>query len=69
MSTIYTTRQGEMLDHICHKFYGDESGTVEKVLEVNPGLADLGPILPPRTKITLPAIERDTSADLVTLWD
>ena len=42
----YRTKEGDMLDWICWKHYGQESGTVELVLTANPGLAANGPKLP-----------------------
>lgn len=70
MATIYTTMQGEMIDAICRRTYGDESRYVEAVLEANPGLAALGTPLPTGTKITLPDLVAATDVvPVVTLWD
>lgn len=32
---IYNTKDGDVLDDICYRFYGHLDGTVEKVLEAN----------------------------------
>ncbi len=70
MATIYTTIQGEMIDAICRRAYGDESGYVEAVLEANPGLAALAAPLPIGTKIALPDIVKaDDVVPVVSLWD
>ncbi|MRN66533.1 tail protein X [Brucella sp. 10RB9213] len=70
MARIYTTIQGEMVDAICRKIYGDESGYVEQVLEANPGLAALPHRLPVGTKISLPDLLRSTdAAPIIMLWD
>lgn len=70
MSTTYITQQGEMLDEICWRFYGVQSGAVEAVLVANPGLADLGEIIPINTTIMLPEITAPAPADQpVRLWD
>ncbi|MEL4069605.1 tail protein X [Ochrobactrum sp. GPK 3] len=70
MSRIYTTKQGEWLDMICRREYGDESGFVEQVLAVNPGLADLPPKLPLGTVIRLPELTRaDATPSVISLWD
>ena len=70
MATIYITRQNEMADAICRATYGDESGYVEAVLEANPGLAGLGPVLPIRTRIVLPDLPRAApERKIVSLWD
>jgi phage tail protein X len=31
----YTTKDGDMLDHICWKYYGNVKGAVEQVLQAN----------------------------------
>lgn len=70
MPQIYITRQNEMIDTICRRSYGDESGYVETVLDVNPGLAALGPVLPIMTKIVLPDLPRAApERKIVSLWD
>ena len=70
MATNYTTGQGEMIDAICRRVYGDESGYVEQVLEANPGLAALSAPLPIGTGILLPDIVRAADVvPVVSLWD
>ncbi len=39
MATILRTADGDLLDTLCHRHYGHLNGTVEAVLEANPGLA------------------------------
>lgn len=58
MSSEYITRQGDTLDYICWKFYDQQSGAVEVVLEANQNLADLGAILPAGLTIILPDIAK-----------
>ncbi|MGL6559592.1 tail protein X [Aeromonas dhakensis] len=41
----------------------------EQVLELNPGLAELGPILPTGTLITMPAAPTQAEQPLIQLWD
>ena len=66
--TVYVSIAGDVLDGICWRHYGRE-GTVETVLAANPGLEALGPVLPPGTRVTLPAIEPPTQVlDVVRLW-
>lgn len=70
MATVYTTQQGEMIDAICRRFYGDESGYVESVVEDNPGLAALPILLPIGTKIVMPDLPRaPAEREVVSLWD
>lgn len=70
MARLYTTRQHEMIDAICRRFYGDESGYVEHVLNANPGLAEMPSPLPIGTQIQLPEIQTAASAvAVINLWD
>lgn len=70
MATSYQTSQGDTLDFICWKFYRQQSGAVEAVLQANPGLADLGPVLPANTRITLPDLPKPaTEKQPIRLWD
>ena len=70
MSTTYRTSQGDTVDIICWRFYGQQSGAVEIVLAANPGLAGLGPVLPVDTQIVLPDLPRPASeARPIRLWD
>lgn len=57
-ATAYTTKDGDMLDAICHRHYGVTAGAVERVLAANRGLADLGPIYPAGIVIALPVIPK-----------
>ncbi|CAJ4592817.1 tail protein X [Burkholderia pseudomallei] len=62
--------QGETLDALCWRHYGSTVGTVEAVLEANPGLAELGVVLPMGTVVEMPerrAIE--TTTPLLQLFD
>jgi phage tail protein X len=67
--TTYLTSQGDTLDFVCWKFYGQQSGAVESVLAANAGLADLGPVLPINTRITLPALTKPAQeVQPIRLW-
>lgn len=69
MSATYRAEQGDTLDFICWKFYGQQSGAVERVLDANPGLASLGPVLPANTTITLPDLPKPaTEVQPIRLW-
>lgn len=66
---LYRTKEGDMLDAICLAFYGHSQGYLEAVLDSNPRLADLGPVLPSGIEIVLPAFPTITrSSDQVRLW-
>ena len=56
--------QYDTVDAICWREYGRSSGVVEKVLEANPQLAELGVFLPMGTQVILPDIKRDQTARL-----
>ena len=63
--------EGDTLDLICWRELGRTAGTVEAALEGNPGLADLGPVLPMGTPVMLPEVSIATpeTRDIVQLWD
>lgn len=70
MARTYTTIQNEMIDAICRRFYGGESGYVETVLEANPGLAALAAPLPSGMVIALPDTPRTSEVvPVVGLWE
>ncbi|MDN0362129.1 phage tail protein, partial [Escherichia coli] len=49
--------QGDTLDAICVRYYGRTEGVVEAVLAANPGLAELGAVLPHGTAVELPDVQ------------
>ena len=65
----YLTRDGDMVDRICWKFYGRQGGAVEAVLEANPHLADRGPKLPAGIVIDLPDLPEPTTEAAGGLWN
>ena len=64
----YRCKAGEMVDDICWRRYGSEAAIVA-VFEANPGLADLGPRLPPGVLVHLPGDAIPPPAQPVQLWD
>lgn len=63
-------QQGDTVDLICHRHLGRTAGTVELVLEANPGLAALGAVLPMGTAVELPDVAPAAAQEkLVQLWD
>ncbi len=61
-------RQGDTLDALLHRHTGRTAGNTEATLAANPGLADLGAVLPMGTAVriaTTPAAPRE----LIQLWD
>lgn len=66
----YMTSQGDTADYIAWKQYGTQDGrVVEQLVAANPGLADIGPVLPAGILITLPVIQPAVSDQVVRLWD
>jgi phage tail protein X len=55
----YSTISGDMLDLVCWRAYGEESGTIERVLEDpnNYRISDLYEVLPVSTLVKLPDID------------
>lgn len=66
---IYVTGTGEMLDEICHRYYGGRLGATEAVLKANPGIAQFGPLLPVGLSIKLPELTSITKQGSINLWD
>ena len=60
---------GDTLDAICARYYGRTEGVVETVLQANPGLSELGVILPHGTAVELPETESAARTETVNLWD
>ena len=65
---IYWTKDGDVLDAICQKYYGITSGVVEQVLQVNPHLAELEAVFEAGIKITLPQITQTQETQSIKLW-
>ncbi len=67
---IVIANQGDTVDAICWRYYGRTAGVTEAVLDANPGLADLGPVIPHGTAVTLPdASPQAEQRQVVNLWD
>lgn len=72
---IAVAQDGETLDAVCWRVLGRTAGVSEQAYDLNPGLADLGPLLPGGTRIVLPDIASPAAApapvrrETVKLWD
>lgn len=64
----YVTKDGDVLDAICWKYYGSTTGMVEKVLEANRHLAELGSIFEANVKIVLPDLSQEEETESIKLW-
>jgi len=61
--------QGDTVDAICHRYYGQTTAMVEAVLNANPDLARLGTVLPQGTPVYLPPVVAAPTQNLIQLWD
>ena len=57
MARTIRTSDGDRLDILCFRYYGDLQGTVEAVLDANPGLADIAQPYAANVVIVLPDID------------
>jgi phage tail protein X len=68
MATTCRTYYSDLLDTVCHNYYGHLNGTVEAVLAANQGLADEPQPFRAGVIIVLPDLPAQTLED-VQLWD
>lgn len=61
--------QGDTLDVICDRYYGRTADVFETVLAANPGLAELGVVLPHGSSVELPVVASSPVTASVNLWD
>lgn len=70
---VEVREDGMTVDLLCWQLLGRTAEVTEAVLRANPGLAELGPILPLGTNVEIPeALERGTGQrvrKVVHLWD
>lgn len=68
MATICRTADGDLLDTLCHQYYGHLTRSVEAVLAANQGLADEPQPFRAGVLIKLPDLVIETDS-LISLWD
>lgn len=68
MATTCRTSDGDVLDTLCQHYYGHLSGTVEAVLQANPGLADEAQPYRAGLLIHFPDLPA-ASVETIMLWD
>lgn len=62
--------QGDTVDALCQRHLGSTATVTEQVLELNPGLAALGAVLPMGTQVDLPdQVPAKNNNTLIQLWD
>lgn len=62
-------KQGDTIDAICQRHLRRTAEVTEQTLELNPGLASLGPIIPKGTLVTLPEVTQRATKKMIQLWD
>lgn len=63
-------QQGDTVDRLCWRHYGRTGDVTEAVYRANPGLCELGPILPHGHWVELPDIADPAPVDAtLQLWD
>lgn len=68
MATTCRTSDGDLLDTLCQRYYGHLTGTVELVLQANPGLADEPQPYRAGLLIHFPDLP-PTTVETIMLWD
>lgn len=68
MATTCRTSDGDVLDTLCQHYYGHLAGTVEAVLQANPGLADETQPYRAGLLVLFPDLPV-TSVETIMLWD
>ncbi|WP_145563471.1 tail protein X [Yersinia aldovae] len=61
--------QGDTLDALCWRYYHRTQQLVELAYDANPGLAELGAILPHGYPVDLPDIAPAAQREVLQLWD
>jgi phage tail protein X len=73
MADILTSQQGDTLDALLWRERKLGADALGPVLDANRGLAGRGAVLPPGTRVTVPASVTTSAAnpvrDMVQLWD
>ena len=68
MAKTCKTSEGDVLDTLCHHYYGHLDGTVEAVLQANQGLADEVQPFRRGVVVRLPALSA-AAATSIQLWE
>jgi phage tail protein X len=68
MNPTVIARQYDTLDLICWRHFGQTAAVTEMALELNPGIARLGEVLPEGLEVTLPAAAPVPVTETVQLW-
>lgn len=65
----YHSKAGDTADSIAWAVYGrQDGGLVEALLDANPGLSDMGPLLPAGIRIAVPDAPEPAQVEGIRLW-
>lgn len=67
--TEYVTIEGDVLDAIIFRIYGQGPDALSAVMDANPHIRDLPVHLPVGTRIQLPVLRAAAPAKRIRLWD
>jgi len=63
-------QQNDTLDLLCWRHLGSTTGVVEQALQMNPGIASLGALLPMGMIVSLPTQPpKANTIQMINLWD
>ncbi|EMK7712502.1 tail protein X [Yersinia enterocolitica] len=62
-------QQYDTVDTLCWRHYRRTEGVTEAVYQANPGLAELGPVLPTGHWLELPDTTEPAQKTIIQLWD
>ncbi len=68
MTTVQTIDQ-DTVDQVCQRHLGRTSGVTEQVMNLNPHLAVLPPVLPQGVPIILPDVPAQVEKPIIQLWE
>lgn len=69
MSGTVSTKSGDTVDLLALAAYGLSAGTTEAILDANPRLAAVGPVLPAGIVVVLPDVAAPAPSTQTKLWD
>ena len=70
MPRTVIAQQNDTVDALCLRYLGTTAGVTEATYRLNPGLADIGPVLPLGRAVILPDLPATaTRVETVQLWD
>ena len=69
MRRTVQTADGDVVDALAQAAYGRTAGAAEAILDANPGLVGLGPVLGAGLTLVLPNLPAPAPAPRIKLWD